>query len=150
MSSITTAQVVWVLQWILFIATCSFAIWKGGAPERSGGILLFAAAVINAFFDFTPDDSIRSIVRLTGDGLLAVGFLLIALRYGSLWLGGAMLLQAVQFSLHAFYFITERPNDLLHVVVNNVDTFGIVACMLVGTIAAMRRRRKLSPAKAEA
>ena len=35
----------------------------------------------------------------------------LTIRYGRLWLGGAMLFQAAQFSLHAFYLVTDRSQD---------------------------------------
>jgi hypothetical protein len=51
-----------------------------------------------------------------------------------------MLLQAVQFTLHAWYMLLERPRDALFSTINNVDTLGILACVLFGSIVAWRRR----------
>ena len=75
-------------------------------------------------------------------GALALVFLLLAVRYASLWLGGVMLFQAIQFSLQAWYFVTGRAHDVLYVIINNIDFFGILACLTAGTLAASRRRRE--------
>ena len=51
-----------------------------------------------------------------------------------------MLLYAAQFSLYAFYFVTERPNDNFHAIVNNLDFSGISWCLIIGTILSWRKR----------
>ena len=42
--------------------------------------------------------------------VLALGLLAVTLRYGSLWLGGAMLFYAAQFTLHSVYLVAGRSN----------------------------------------
>ncbi|WP_245863807.1 hypothetical protein [Caulobacter mirabilis] len=81
----------------------------------------------------------RTVPILIGEGLLALGFLVLAIRYASLWLGVAMILQGLQFSLHAFYIVMERERDWLFVAVTNVVTLAIILCILVGTVFAWRR-----------
>ena len=84
---------------------------------------------------------------LVVDGLTAVGLLIMVLRHASLWLGGVMLLYAIKFSLHAFYFVTAREPDVLHAVINNIDFMGVVFCLVAGTIVAWRNRSR-APAAA--
>jgi hypothetical protein len=50
-----------------------------------------------------------------------------------------MILQAVQFSLHAYYLVGERPHDRSYAIVNNIDTLGVLLCILVGTLLAWRQ-----------
>ena len=85
-----------------------------------------------------------SLALLIIDGVLGLGFLLLALRYTSLWLGAAMLLQAGQFSLHAFYYVTTKPVDRLFAVVNNVVSWGILLAILAGVGASWLNSRKLA------
>jgi hypothetical protein len=81
------------------------------------------------------------ILSLCGDGLTALGLLGVALRYASLWLGGAMLFYAAQFSLHSFYLVTGRSSDTpLHIVITDINFIAIIACLVVGTIVAWRGR----------
>ncbi|MDP1962217.1 MAG: hypothetical protein Q8K93_08455, partial [Reyranella sp.] len=83
----------------------------------------------------------RTVPVLIGEGLLAFGFLALAIRYASLWLGAAMILQGIQFSLHAFYLVMERGHDRLFAAVTNVVTMGIIIGILVGTTLAWRQAR---------
>lgn len=139
MSAISIYQVAWVLVWTLIIGTCLFALWKGGTPERSGAVLILTLSLVSALTDFVFPSETRLVGRLVADGVVALGFLGIAVRYASLWLGGAMMFQAVQFSLQAYYFVTARPHDALYAVVNNVDTLGVLACLALGAITYRRR-----------
>ncbi|HEX5262761.1 MAG TPA: hypothetical protein VFW13_04505, partial [Phenylobacterium sp.] len=83
---------------------------------------------------------IQPIAELVIDGLAALALLAVVLIYGSLWLGGAMLIYAAQFTLYAYYFVTERPNDRFHAIVNNADFVGITLCLVIGTAVAWRGR----------
>lgn len=132
-------QIAWAAIWLAIIGVCAFAMWKGGRPERIGGALLLAVAIIGTIIEYTLQHPARGIAHLVNDAFLAIGFLVVALRYASFWLGGAMILQAVQFSLHSYYFVTERPRDLIYVWVNNLDTIGILALLAAGTIISWRQ-----------
>jgi hypothetical protein len=125
---------------LVALAICVMALWKGTAAERMGSGLILGVALLRLISGgfFSPD--IKPILIMIGDGMTALGLLAIALRYGSLWLGGAMLLYAAQFTLHSYYFVTNRPNDRFHAVVNNADFFGIILCLAIGTAVSWRRR----------
>jgi hypothetical protein len=132
----------------IVVAGCVFSLWKGGPAERIGGAVVLANTVSVLLMDvFLPSGS-AAIPELVVDGLTAVGLLGVVLVYGSLWLGGAMLLYAAQFTLHAFYFVTERAPDHLHAVINNLDFSGIVLCLVVGAAVAWRKRVRSAAAAA--
>jgi len=135
------SQFVWVGLWLLIFGVCGFALWRGGPPERIGAGLVLLIALIGGGVNQFPTETSRQIGHLTADGVLALGFLAVAVRYGSLWLGGAMLFQAAQFSLHAFFFVTQKPQNSFYGVVNNVNLFGVLICLLVGALAAASRAR---------
>lgn len=129
----------WVFTYhVLFVAIVFCAILaatKGGLPERIGGIanLASAVAVVLALRYVQPAQFPTA--ALCVDGLLAVTFLALTLRFATWWLGAAMLLQAVQFSLHAYYYVSGRPHDLAFAVVNNVVSWGVVFSILTGVFA---------------
>jgi hypothetical protein len=125
------------------VAACIFAFVKGSAAERIGaGVILANLALAVAGEHFFP----RSIL-LWLDAITAVALLIVAVVYASPWLGAVMLLFAAQFTLHAFYFVTDRPRDRFHVVVNNVDFLAIIVCLIIGTAVSWRRRvRGMQPA----
>jgi hypothetical protein len=125
------------------VLICVFAFSKGGWAERIGAAVILAntlAYIVNETTVHNP------LANLFIDALTAVAFLAVAVRYASFWQGAVMLLYAMQFSLHAFYFVLERPRDMLHVIVNDVVFFAILACLAAGTALAWRRRRPVAPA----
>ena len=133
---------------IVIAAVTAFAWLKGGWPERIGAALNLLAAVLFFVLQrmFAPTALTTSLLVI--DGLLGVGFLVLALRYTSLWLGAAMLLQAAQFSLHAFYYVTAKPFDLLFMVVNNLVSWGILIAIVAGTFASWAETRRAAKAAA--
>lgn len=128
--------------YLLGLGTCLFALWKGGSAERYGAGLILVVVVLVKVAGAILPLSTEPIIRLVGDALTAMGLLAIVLRYGSLWLGGAMLLYAAQFTLHSYYFVTNKPNDLFHAVANNLDFLGIFVCLAVGTLVSWHNRVK--------
>lgn len=130
-----------IVGWIVLFGTCLYAWFKGAAPERFGAAFLFLGTFAAMVIDHTVAAPLRTTPTLIGEGLLALGFLLLAIRYTSLWLGGAMILQGIQFSLHAFYIVMERGHDWLFAAISNLVTFGIIGCVLLGTTLAWRRNR---------
>ncbi|MDP3173883.1 MAG: hypothetical protein Q8M88_05560 [Phenylobacterium sp.] len=127
---------------VVTLVVCGLAFLRGGPPERVGAGLVLGVALIGQAIDLILPDAHEQVAHLCNDAFLAVGFLLVALRYGSLWLGGSMMLQAVQFSLHAFYLVATKPHDRFFAVVNNANTAGIIACILAGTLVAWRHHKK--------
>lgn len=125
------------------LGTCVFALVKGGTAERIGAGVILAntlAAMINQTILH------NQLVDLAIDGVTALILLAVAVRYASFWQGAVMLLYAMQFGLHAFYFVLERPHDMLHVIINNLIFFTISVCLAAGTGLAWRRRRSLARA----
>lgn len=129
---------------ILTLGICVFALWKGGQAERYGAALILVNALVSSAGDLLFPKADLAIFWLIGDGLTAFGLLIVAVIYASFWLGGVMILYAVLFALHAFYFVTNKPVDLFHARVNNADFLAISICLAVGTIIAWRRRAAAS------
>jgi hypothetical protein len=126
----------------LIVAGCIFSLWKGASAERFGGAIVLANLLAAMLIGNARPLGSEPVAELVVDALTAMALLGVVLVYGSLWLGGAMLLYSVQFTLHAFYSVTERAPDRLHAVVNNLDSLGIIVCLVVGTAVAWRRRAR--------
>ncbi|HZZ33673.1 MAG TPA: hypothetical protein VFE10_16955 [Phenylobacterium sp.] len=123
---------------VFIFLTCLLAFVKGGAPERIGAAVILANLVIGAANEALGQDQ-RIVLCI--DGMTALVLLTVAVRYASFWLGGVMLLYGVQFALHAFYFVLERPRDSLHVAVNNGNFLAIGLCLAAGTAMNWMRSR---------
>ena len=129
---------------VLATLTCLFAFWKGGRAERFGAAIILGNLVtyiVNETFLWGHLQG-QQIISLVIDGVTAVSLLAVALIFASFWLGAVMLLYALQFSLHAFYFVTDRPRDTLHSIVNNTIFFAVCGCLIAGTALVWRRRRR--------
>jgi len=131
---------------LLVLSGCLFSLWKGGPAERVGGGVVLATLLLTILATTFLSVGVQPIAELVIDGLAALALLAVVLIYGSLWLGGAMLLYAAQFSLYSFYFVTERPNDRLHAIVNNADFMGITFFLVIGTAMAWRARARIAAA----
>jgi hypothetical protein len=145
-----SVHIIVVVIWSSFALTTLYAWLKGGFAERAGATLNLICALAAAAADALVGESNTAIPLLLIDLALAFGFLVIAMRFASIWLGAAMLLQAVQFCLHAFYMVVERPRDLLFDEINNIDTIGILIALLVATSLTWRKTAKARPAPVEA
>lgn len=119
---------------IAILAVTALAWTKGGWPERVGASLNLGMALAFLGLQYAMTGPTLETSMLILDGILGIGFLVLAVRYTSLWLGAAMLLQAGQFSLHAFYYVTTKPVDRLFAIVNNVVSWGILLSILLGTL----------------
>lgn len=135
----------WIIFWslnALTLGVCGFAIRFGGKPERIGGSIILANLLLT-FIAFAGQGvawpKVNEIIGLAADGATAVALLVLAVRYASLWLGGAMMFYAAQFSLHSFYSVTDRAPDALYGALNNFNFLAITACLGAGALVAWRR-----------
>ena len=117
-----------------------FAVWKGDGAARIAGVVNFLDVIGVLVIELVTKSAVGEALQLVADFAWAVGLLFLVVRYASRWLGVTMFLQAVQFSLHAYYLVMEIPKDRFHAWVNNTDNFGILICICAGTALAIRRR----------
>ena len=143
MPTTLTTQVIWAAVFVV----CLFGLLKGGPAERFGAGLTLAIAIAFQVVNSLLPIEARAVPHLVLDGVLALGFLVLAVRYASLWLGGVMLLQGVQFSLHAYFFVTKLTPGVTYAVVNNLVTCGTLVGILLGTVAYLRQNRAALTAK---
>lgn len=124
------------------LAVCALAYLRGGTAERLGAGLTFGLALAFLAVNIGVPADQRGVPHLVLDGVLAVGFMILTLRYASAWLGLVMVLQGVQFSLHAFYFVTQKTPKLAYAMANNLVTWGTLLGILWGVLAHWRQQRR--------
>jgi hypothetical protein len=136
------------------VATCGFAWWKGGPPERLGSLMLAIAWVGADTARGFSNQMVPTITLFVSDIVLAVGFLYIAIRYSSLWLGAVMMFQAIEFALHAIQLnSTDAPRWhgwILYLLINNLLNYLLLLTLTGGTVATILRRRRQVREKAAA
>jgi len=137
-----------ILVILLAVAVAPFALWKGDRAARIAGVVSALNALLLPASRIFLQKHVGEVVQLTVDFVWAVGLLMLVVRFAYRWLGVTMLLQAVQFSLHAYYLVMDMPTDRLHAWINNLDTTGISLSIAAGTILAWRRRIALDQEEA--
>jgi hypothetical protein len=131
------------------IGVCVFGLWKGDVPVRYAVVACFAVELLTLVINPKFGDVGSESLLLAVDFAFAVILLILAVRFANLWIGAAMILQAAQFSMHAYYLVMELPHDRLHAWINNTDDWGILLAIFVGTILAIRRRGAMAREEAE-
>lgn len=135
----------------LILFSVAFALWKGGRPERVGalfnGVIAIGVTVLQALIH----ESLHTTPILIADGLLAMGFLILAIRYASLWLGAAMILQAVGFMMHSALLLglIEHPEYFYYAAMNAMSG-GVILSIILGTAYAWVVRRRNARLEREA
>ena len=118
-------------------AACLLAFVRGGKPERIGAV----AILLNLFAGMANEANGQDpVIGLAIDAVTALGLLPVAIRYPRGWVGVVMILYGLQFSLHAWYAVMNKPRDMLHVQLNNINFMSINACLAIGAVMAWRRR----------
>jgi len=136
------------------VLSCGFAIWKGDTAERASACLIAAMWLLTLLASSITRSYLPAISFLASDGLLALGLLILAVRFSSWWLGAAMLLQAVALALHAGYFAAEKA-DLSYQILwdyvagKNIASVLMLIIIMAATVASIRKRAKKREAAAE-
>ncbi len=131
------------------LTACAYALWKGGRAERYAALIILMNFAIGAVVMHMTGRRDDLVPRLINDGLAAALLLVVTVIYGSPWLGLAMLLYGAQFSLHAYYFVTERRvGDHLFSVINNIQFGLIMVCLVAGTTMSWLGRIRAAKAAA--
>ena len=138
----------------LLAGVFAFAWWKGDAAARLGTIVYAGAWIVAIAAEWITDDTLPIVPILALDTFVATGFLVLAIRYNNLWLGGAMMLQGIQLGMHAMYF-TSAPNveiygyNLFSLVLNLISLMILITIAgAVGGTAYTRARQRRARARA--
>jgi hypothetical protein len=129
-----------ILGWGATFLVCGLAWAKGSAAERWGSVIVLVGSIAAGLIQTLLPGRPETFALLLLEGLYSLAFLMLALRYASPWLGGAMLLQALQFGLHAYYIVGERSHDRTYGLINNLNSIGVLVCILFGIFASWRKR----------
>jgi hypothetical protein len=116
-------------------ACCSYALWRGGAPERIGAIIFIMATTLTVAAATSLRPAFRSLEAgiLVVDTVVFVAFLLLALRsrrFWPLWMTG---LQAVQVAGHAAQLASPEMMPWAYSVAQGIWSYPMMALLVAGT-----------------
>lgn len=145
---------------IIMVLTCIYAWWKGGPAERYGSAMVAVTWIGGLIAQRATQEWIPVLALLALEAVLAIGFLILAVRYASKWLGIAMLLEAVLFSLHTAemsggvnlawltsqvlhrtHFKQITANDFYYLLAVNMISYCVLMMLIGATTASWLKRR---------
>ncbi len=132
---------------LLPVATCLFAWFKGGWAERLGAGLYGLSVLGTAGVEILTGQSTPVMAELFFDTAVAVGFLVLAIRFNNLWVGAAMMVKGVQLAVHATR-LTDGEDAVaggVNLYAASLNLISLLICLILagGTFATMRQRAKL-------
>ena len=123
----------------LSVAIPLVALVAGKTPERIAALIFILAtgATILAG-NFWKYKEIGNLL-LTIDGLMALSFLVLAVRYNYLWIALMMGAMAGYFSIHAYYLAMAIPLDKMFAMASNIATVVVLISLTIGVWSSRSR-----------
>jgi hypothetical protein len=124
-------------------AICALSWFRGSTPERWGStatlgewlFFLVIQAVVGG-----PTLGAVSVPLLVAEFALSFGFLILAFRYASLWLGVAMVAQGCALGAHALFIARGGHHAREYAVWSNAACAVLLLSLLAGTLSSWRKR----------
>jgi hypothetical protein len=131
----------WIIFWIVLLATCGYALWRGRKYERLAAIIFIAATVVSVaarsplqgrYAEIEASDLIVDTVVL----IAVVAIALASDRFWPLWAAGLQLVDSMSHMLKAI------DADLVPAVYGAAERFWSYPILLVLFIGAWRQHRR--------
>jgi hypothetical protein len=127
---------------ILIFSCCALGLLKGGHADRIGSLLILLAYIACNVALALAGSTFPTTAIFICDFVLAISLLVVALRYSSLWLGCAMMLQSIALCSQGLAFGGEGLGAHEQLWLNNCVSMLMMACIVAGSISSWRRRVK--------
>lgn len=129
---------------LLLAASIGLGLWKGGAPERIGSLILLTMTIFQVMVmqvlpsrfvavDFGP---------FASDCIGAAGFAYLAIEARRIWPLWAAALQVLSLSAHFARWADIHIPPLVYAVMRSGPTFGVIMIILAGTALHLIRLRR--------
>ena len=123
----------------LSVAIPLVALVAGKIPERIAALIFamntIATGLCGHFLGFKDIGTIL----LTIDGIMALSFLALAVRYNYLWIALMMGAMSGYFAIHAYYLAMNLPLDEMFAASSNVATSVVLISRAIGVWSSRRR-----------
>jgi hypothetical protein len=137
---------------VLLLGSSVFAMLRGRPAERLGGALYLGSALLDVAASVVTGKEFPYVPILLLDAFVAVGFLVLAIRYNNLWLGAVMMLKGVQLALHAIHLTNEADMRIgpfnANALALDLVSVSISSILIVATLSSLRQRRLAKAAAA--
>ncbi|MHB8285311.1 MAG: hypothetical protein ACYDD1_11600 [Caulobacteraceae bacterium] len=128
------------LEVALIVSGCVMSIIKGAPADRAGASLILLFYMADELTFLVSQQRFPTTLIFFGDFILAVGLLVVAIRYSSLWLGCAMLLQSIDLCSQGLALGGDGLSTEAQIWLNNAISMAMVASVVMGASISWRRR----------
>jgi hypothetical protein len=120
------------------------AIWKGGAPERYGALVIIVMAVVQRIaIAFIPSHFVAvDPASVITDGVGIVGFGVLAVQARRIWPIWAASFQLLSLSAHFARWADIHVPPFVYALMRGAPTFLALTALLLGTMLHMHRLRR--------
>lgn len=120
------------------------ALWKGGAPERYGALVIIAMAVFQRIaILFVPSHFVGvDPASLVSDAIGTIGFGVLAVQARRIWPIWAASLQLLSLSAHFARWAAIGVPPFVYALMRGTPTFVVLTALLLGTVLHMVRLRR--------
>jgi hypothetical protein len=134
------------LAFFTLLGASLFAVIRGGLSERLGAILIalswLAEYSMSFLFQNIFSAEAQEMILLITDAALALGLLVLALRFAKIWLGFAMLMLSGELALHGVAMGDWGFRFKSYILFNNVLSFGLLFLLIIATTLAWRQQSR--------
>jgi predicted ABC-type exoprotein transport system permease subunit len=138
------------LAFAVMLVVCGFALRFGSSAERYGAVAVCASwlggMAVTLVFGRTMSPLALEYTFLAFDCLLAVGLLLLALKFTKVWLGVAMLLQSAELALHGAEMADFGLTFRTYMTFNNTVSWLLLLLLASATLTVVLQHRRLAAA----
>jgi hypothetical protein len=122
---------------LALLGTLVFAFAKGGSAERWGAALIciswLGGDAVSFLLRTVFSKQYLELTLLFMDAGLAVGLLILALRFAKMWLGLAMFMQSGELALHGIAIADWGLSFKSYALFNNLISFSLLTTLAVAT-----------------
>ena len=129
-------------EWIALVFVSGLSAFRGAAAERSGALIILGVNIASDIAIVVTSPNVPQMMLFWLDLVLAFGLLAITLKFSSLWLGAAMLLQSIILFVHALALADDEVSSFSFMLTNNLVSWAMYACLLCATLMSWRNRRE--------
>ncbi len=126
------------------VIACGFALWKGGKPERIGGVAMLLAWIIQPFTVDTKDWLDPQYAAFATDAPLLAVLVWLALRGDRWWPMWASAFQFLGMLMAVIIAVDPRVRPLAYMTAVGLWSYLTVIALVVGTWREARRKRALA------
>lgn len=138
-----------LIYWAVLCASCGYAAWRGGTPERAGAAIMAIGSVLSVVV--TSDMGVRfrgaEIGIMIVDAAVLVAFLAVALRSDRFWPLWAAAFQAIAIATHVAAVANPAVFWFAYALAQGFWAYPMLLAIVIGTWHRNQRQSRTEDAR---